>query len=235
MHFLKFPSKFVALVTVLSLATKAQADLFAAIADLEDLIETETILMTNIDNYITFLEEKAEFLKSKLREYQKANEEASKDIPLYVSNPINAYRLIKRLMIDGSQVERAMTYDEGLYFATNYQENIKFPDTIDLLGVLAGLSRLQMTYNLDTASLALGEINGRKYHREMTAEECFHLGKIFYQMEDYYQTGQWMIEALNRLSESPNQQISKLDIMEYLVEVSEEQNKAVDSDVVIKK
>ena len=51
---------------------------------------------------------------SKLGEYQREHEDAATDMPAYVSNPINAYLLTKRLTTDWRQVENLMSHDVGV-------------------------------------------------------------------------------------------------------------------------
>lgn len=47
-------------------------------------------------------------------EYAKEHEEASRDVQSYLSNPINAYLLVKRLTTDWKAVETLMTNDVGI-------------------------------------------------------------------------------------------------------------------------
>lgn len=47
-------------------------------------------------------------------EYQREHAEAAVDISNYVSNPINAYLLTKRLTTDWKQVENLMAHDVGV-------------------------------------------------------------------------------------------------------------------------
>lgn len=52
-------------------------------------------------------------LDRRIKEYKKEHEEAATDISAYVSNPINAYLLTKRLTSDWKIIEQAMTNDIG--------------------------------------------------------------------------------------------------------------------------
>lgn len=52
---------------------------------------------------------------------------------------------------------------EFLENVTLHRSLLKFPSDEDLNGAAAALIRLQDTYNLDTASIARGELNGVKY------------------------------------------------------------------------
>lgn len=48
-----------------------------------------------------------------LEEYETIYNEASTDVTKYLSNPINAYLLVKRLTTDWKEVESVMTENAG--------------------------------------------------------------------------------------------------------------------------
>lgn len=48
-----------------------------------------------------------------MTEYQKEHNEAAADISAYLTNPINAYLLTKRLTSDWKVIEDVMSYDVG--------------------------------------------------------------------------------------------------------------------------
>lgn len=102
---------------------------------------------------------------------------------------------------------------------TNYRNVLKFPTDEDLNGAAVALTRLQDTYNLDTASVARGELNGVQYSSEMTVEECFELGRQMYMNRDFHHSIMWMREAMDRLARHQNVTAAttkKEDILEYL-------------------
>lgn len=59
----------------------------------------------------------------KLIEYEREHSESQDDIPAYLSNPINAYLLTKRLTSDWKEIEKLMSFDVGsrkfISFKTN--------------------------------------------------------------------------------------------------------------------
>lgn len=63
--------------------------------------------------YISAHEERLTFLRSRVKTYQREHSEASADIAAYLSNPINAYLLTKRLTSDWRSIEDVMTFDVG--------------------------------------------------------------------------------------------------------------------------
>lgn len=192
--------------------------LFTALTDMEEVLETENVLINNLEGYILAQEKKLNYLKQKITEYQREHNEAKKDVSSYLLNPINAYLLTKRLTNDWREIEQLMTSDNvGSQFiqnVTNYRDVLKFPTEEDLTGAANALIRLQDTYNLETSSLARGELNGVQYSTEMSSEDCFEIGRQMYNNRDYRHTILWMTEAINRLNN--DSRMPRSDVLEYL-------------------
>ncbi|KAK6626774.1 hypothetical protein RUM44_009251 [Polyplax serrata] len=200
---------------------RTSCELFTALVDMEELLQTEAVLMETLEGYIAVTEEKLGRLRRHLEEFRKEHEQASQGMSEYLSNPINAYLLTKRLTTNWKEVESLMTDDVGFEFVdniTNYRsENLlKFPTDEDLNGAAVALMRLQDTYKLDTSSVARGELNGVQYSTQLSAGDCFELGRQSYQNKDYYHTVLWMTEAMDRYHEEVNKTTTKGDILEYL-------------------
>lgn len=184
---------------------------------MEEVLETESVLINNLEGYILAQEKKLEYLRRKIKEYQREHNEAGKDVSGYLLNPINAYLLTKRLTSDWRDLESIMTMDVGSQFiqnVTNYREILKFPTEEDLAGAANALIRLQDTYNLATESLARGELNGVQYSTAMSSEDCFEIGRQMYNNRDYHHTILWMTEAINRLNNESR--LPHSDLLEYL-------------------
>lgn len=200
---------------LLSFSKLAISELYTALADLEELLRTEAALITSLEQYIHSQQQKLDLLKRYSALYQKQHRKASEDIQQFISNPINAYMLVKRLTTDWKVVENLANLD----FTSNLtsKKEFKFPSEEDLNGAAVALIRLQDTYNLDAASLARGELNGVRYSSELSAGDCFELGRQSYNMGDYYHTLLWMREADARLGSEANEtEVERSDILEYL-------------------
>ncbi|XP_022211034.1 prolyl 4-hydroxylase subunit alpha-1 [Drosophila obscura] len=210
------------LCLLLLLGVAVNGELYTALAEMEELFETESVLITNLEGYIRVQEDKLSFLKIKMDEYQREHADAASDITAYVSNPINAYLLTKRLTTDWRQVENLMEHDVGTDFLQNltqYRNVLKFPSDEDLNGAAVALLRLQDTYQLDTSSVARGKLNGIQYSTEMSSDDCFELGRQSYVNNDYHHTVLWMNEAMSRMLEEPlnqTQTFTRADVLEYL-------------------
>jgi prolyl 4-hydroxylase len=184
---------------------------------MEALLETENVLINNLEGYIEAQEHKLDYLRRKKSEYQTEHESAAKDVSAYLLNPINAYLLTKRLTTDWKDVEQVMTLDVGTQFihnVSNYRSILKFPTDEDLAGAASALIRLQDTYGMKTEDLAGGILNGKQYSIEMSSEDCFEIGRQSYINSDFRHTIMWMNEALNRLTKLS--QLTRADVLEYL-------------------
>ncbi|KAF5304255.1 hypothetical protein FQA39_LY09782 [Lamprigera yunnana] len=213
MHF----SVFLSVIFFIIKLTKCE--LYTALVDLKELLQTEKVLVNTLDNYIEAEQKKLDLLQKYASTYKKQHTVAAEDIETYIANPINAYVLVKRLTADWHNVESIMNMNIGHDYLKNissYKEYMKFPTDEDLNGAAVALTRLQDTYNLDTAALARGELNGVKYSSELTAADCFELGRQSYNNGDFYHTQLWMREADARLTSEANKTIDKSDILEYL-------------------
>lgn len=139
------------------------AELFTALSDMEELFETEGVLISNLERYIKLQEERLEFVRNKIAKLKRVNK--TKDSTNYILNPVNAYLLTKRLTIDFMEIENVLSYNISNDFITNItqiRDIHKFPTDEDLNGAAVGLTRLQDTYDLDTQEIARGELNGVK-------------------------------------------------------------------------
>uniref|UniRef100_A0A146M0J2 procollagen-proline 4-dioxygenase n=1 Tax=Lygus hesperus TaxID=30085 RepID=A0A146M0J2_LYGHE len=210
---------------VMSCLCLVRAELYTAITDLEDLLDTEAMFMETLDRYIEREEKKIVRLKRKAEEYRKEHASASADVSEYLSNPLNAYLLVKRLTTDWTTTESLMTeqtsLDEAQHNFTEIKRFMKFPTDEDLTGAAAALIRLQDTYAMDTSSLAKGELMGVKYTTQLSASDCFELGRQSYNSLDYHHTRLWMTEALARQEQELRQNSNKTEtpkweILEYL-------------------
>ncbi|CAG9772637.1 unnamed protein product [Ceutorhynchus assimilis] len=206
-------------IQFLFLFEKCHCEVYTAMVDLEDLLDTEHVLINTLENYLKAEEQKLDILRGYINVYKKQQNKARNDPQLYLGNPLNAYTLVKRLTADWSQVETLISTNvnaDALANITYFKENMKFPTDEDLNGAAVALMRLQDTYQLDTSSLARGELNGVKYSSELTAADCFELGRQSYNNGDFYHTRLWMEEAETRLKREANETVHKTDILEYL-------------------
>ncbi|KAK3875919.1 hypothetical protein Pcinc_019237 [Petrolisthes cinctipes] len=209
------------LMTLVVMVVPGHGEVFTAMTDMSRLLTTEGEMIRAVENFIIAQEEKLEKLKKDLYEMERVHDKASLSPEDFLANPINAYLLVKRLTVDWTDLQNFMTDNsmgqEMLTNLTSMAELLRWPDEEDLNGAAVALMRLQDTYKLDTAHLARGQINGKIHaYRELTASDCFELGRQSYNSGDHYHTTLWMNEALNRYEMEANKTVTYADILEYL-------------------
>ncbi|KAI1292184.1 Prolyl 4-hydroxylase subunit alpha-2 [Halotydeus destructor] len=218
--------KFLVLFGIFLIIAVSHQEMFTAIVDLERLLDTEKKIVQSLEEYLKAEESRLERLTQMKNNYVKIHSLANTDVHSYLANPVNAFLLVKRLTTDWKNVETLMVHgptEIGQNILSNLSSaHDSFPSVEDLNGAAAALLRLQDTYKLDTSSLARGEIPLREPNEsstmsiELTAGDCFELGKHSYNNNDHYHTVLWMQEALDRVFAEDAKTADVSDILEYL-------------------
>ncbi|KAI6176956.1 Procollagen-proline 4-dioxygenase [Aphelenchoides bicaudatus] len=205
------------LCLLLCWAALSNADLFTSMADLQRLLQIEKDIPQVIDNYIVTENARLDELRRMVQKYRSKNSDVHKNLES-VSNPINAFRMIKRLSETWHSLQRKMRSDRTDEFLQNisFSGKTAFPEEEDLSGAVVGLLRLQDTYRLDTKELANGIVGKKKTSKALTAGDCFEIGRLSYNNEDYYHTLLWMQEAMEKSKTEDPPTATEVSILEYL-------------------
>ncbi|XP_034486534.1 prolyl 4-hydroxylase subunit alpha-2 [Drosophila innubila] len=209
------------LAIVLHLAISS-AEFFSSTSSLEQLLRTEVILLSELQNYVNEIKEHAELLQSEIDAIKAEHLSASDSIEGYLNNPVNAFRLIKRLHSDWetfeSNVENEASRINYLEAIAGHRENLSYPTKEDFVGTALALTRLQQTYQLDVGELASGMLNGVKYGAPMSWQDCFVLGQHLYELRDYNNTVPWLQQSMQLLVQQHYaEESASLDFMEAVV------------------
>lgn len=195
--------------------------MFTSSTDLNMLLDTEAELVDKLNTYVAEEEIRIEKLKKLVKNYQTMRDNAEEAGDKFVGNPLNSFLLIKKLTSDWKQVQGLIQNSVGKELFGNLTEQrdhfgLRWPSDEDLNGAATGLMRLQDTYRLDTESLAKGILNGKHYGPELTAHDCFELGRQSYNNGDYFHTNIWMEQAMRLYHDEMEKTIGRSDILEYL-------------------
>ncbi|XP_030369271.1 prolyl 4-hydroxylase subunit alpha-1-like [Scaptodrosophila lebanonensis] len=176
-------------------------DYFSSITGLEQLLQTEQILMRDLSTHLSKSKARLQQLESELSAIELEHELAGKGMENYLTNPVNVYRLMKRLRTDWTELEaRVQQMSSRMPFSiAQHHHTLSFPSQEDVDGAALALVRLQSTYKLDVAQVAAGILNGIKYGTAMSWQDCFVLGQQLFEMEDYNNTKVWLRESMERL------------------------------------
>ncbi|XP_006778033.1 PREDICTED: prolyl 4-hydroxylase subunit alpha-3 [Myotis davidii] len=127
-----------------------------------------------------------------------------------VSNPLLAFTLIKRLQSDWRNVVHSLEASENTRALKDGFEKVEqdLPAFEDLEGAARALMRLQDVYMLNVKGLARGvfqrvtgsavtDLYSPSRLFALTADDCFQVGKVAYDMGDYYHAIPWLEEAVS--------------------------------------
>ncbi|NXO90080.1 P4HA3 hydroxylase, partial [Certhia brachydactyla] len=154
----------------------------------------------------SYLRDESSRLRRLRRFYEKV-QTLHQDPKASVDNPLLAFSLIKRLHSDWPNViysDEATRNTQALHAGLREVEQ-ELPGAEDLDGAARALMRLQDVYALSVKGLANGLFQraghpplyspGRRV--PLSADDCFHVGKVAYDTGDYYHSIAWLEEAVS--------------------------------------
>ncbi|XP_037944125.1 uncharacterized protein LOC119676931 [Teleopsis dalmanni] len=199
----------------------ASNEYYSSVSGLEDLLNTEAILLQELQEYVNGVSKHLSGLQSEIDAIQKEHLSASLNLDGYLNNPVNSYRLIKRLHNDWGYYEETVRNETS---RTSFLESLEekrylmnYPSENDLFGAAVALVRLQETYKLDVTEVASGILNGIKYGTAMSWQDCFTLAHNLYEMRDFNHTVSWLKQSMKMLSsEQYSNDPLALDYMEIV-------------------
>ncbi|XP_054830214.1 prolyl 4-hydroxylase subunit alpha-3 [Eublepharis macularius] len=193
-------------VALLGLLQGLEAETFTSMLSIHQALATERELLQYLH---TYLEEETSRLKDLQRFYTKI-QTLHQGVGSTVVNPLLAYTLIKRLQSDWLNVVYSMEASENSQALKDGYQRLEnsLPAFEDLEGAARAVMRLQDVYSLSVKGLAQGKFqrvsnapipdlysSGQDF--SLSADDCFHIGKVAYDMEDHYHSIAWLEEAVN--------------------------------------
>ncbi|CAF90979.1 unnamed protein product, partial [Tetraodon nigroviridis] len=170
-----------------------------------DLLFTEKDLVTSLKDYIRAEEDKLAQIKQWADKLELLSTAATRDPDGFLGHPVNAFKLIRRLTTEWTELEHLVLTDTSDAFLSNLTiQRQHFPSDEDQSGAAKALTRLLDTYQLDTDTISTGQIPGSPAdtkHSALTVDDCFEVGRVAYSEGDYYHTELWMLQALAQLDQ----------------------------------
>ncbi|XP_056230413.1 prolyl 4-hydroxylase subunit alpha-3 isoform X2 [Seriola aureovittata] len=197
-----------ALLTV-AVFPASSGEMYTSLLNVKQAISVERKL---IDYLRTYIDQELERLEDIKRFYVKVSDlhtELYKGPGTAMANPLVAFTLIKRLHSEWLNVvysNEALENAQAL--RSGYEDKeADLPKLEDLQGAAKGLMRLQDVYALQVTSLVRGRFqrvsNGKPIDIYMptvsvplSGDDCFLVGKVAYEQEDYYHSVQWLEESV---------------------------------------
>ncbi|XP_037812178.1 prolyl 4-hydroxylase subunit alpha-2-like [Lucilia sericata] len=203
------------LLLIISNEILIKAEYYSSVHKMSSLMNAELQILNNMETFIRKNEIKLQFLKEKLKDYEREHEEAVATGPVYFENPVNKYLLTKRLTNDWERIENVMQYQEGENSLKIIEKHSV--DENELEGAIDGLLRLQDTYRLNTTDIAQGILKGISYNVHFDSRHCYDIGQRALATNLTRLAHSWLKEALNKFSTGSEIKLEKLDIELALV------------------
>ncbi|XP_037134123.1 prolyl 4-hydroxylase subunit alpha-1-like isoform X2 [Syngnathus acus] len=228
-HDVRSTGKDMALFCLLLVISFSSADeFFSSIGQMTELLHTEKDLLTSLEDYIRAEETKLETVKSWAQRLANLSALAIQDPEVFLGHPINAFQLLKRMNREWSNLESLVRSNVSDGFMSEMDAKRQyFPGEDDQTGVAEAFLRLQDTYQLDTDTLAKGQLPGQERHRAsafamesaskrpspllssgtsvlpsvLTVDDCYDLAMAAYKDSDFYHTVLWLSQALKQMEE----------------------------------
>jgi len=213
----RWASLFVLLVVWVPRESDGTTDMFTALAHMHKMLYAEQSVAQQLRQYVNTERERIDAIEALAKDYERHSEEALDDPERHLSNPVNAYLLIKRFSVDWNKtVDKYFSASVALdSLTTLHIKTNNFPDRGDLIGSAMALLRLQDTYDMPTDSLARGELPGVN-STLMNADDCFQLGVIAYDKSDFYHSILWHSKALELDEKEEIKTANRSSILDYL-------------------
>ncbi|XP_032834595.2 prolyl 4-hydroxylase subunit alpha-1-like [Petromyzon marinus] len=175
----------------------ALTEVFTSIGHMSELLDTEADLLLSLDSYIAVQQRRLHSLRAWAESIQEVRRSATLDPEGFLGNPVNAYRLLKRLGQQWRALDDSAIMNPATEFLANVSaQRLRLPTEEDVTGAAKALMRLQDTYRLRTRDIADGNLPGAKFHDALSARDCYDLGRVAYTEGDYRHTQLWMRQAL---------------------------------------
>lgn len=148
-------------------------EIFSAIEKLEQLFRSERIFIRELEKFAKNVDD--DYIHRKLKAWKLEHNSINEtDIWRYITNPLNAFLMIKRSTADIGLIENRFgkRSDEFLHNIRRLQ-----PEALDLTGAVDGLLRLQFFYKLKTVDIANGIIDGVPTRSPLSIHDLFVIGE----------------------------------------------------------
>ncbi|XP_066538828.1 prolyl 4-hydroxylase subunit alpha-3 [Hoplias malabaricus] len=211
-----FGSRLFSLCFVFIVAQESLGEMYTSMLSVKQAILSERKLIGYLRTYLDHETERLEDIRRFYLKVSAFHSERHNKLAPAIANPLMAFTLIKRLQSEWMNLVYSNEADEnleGLRFGYILTES-SLPKLEDLQGAAQGLMRIQDVYDLKVEGLVRGlfqrvsngntiDIYTPTLSTPLSGDDCFLVGKVAYEVEDYYHSVQWLEEAV-RLFRSVN-------------------------------
>ncbi|XP_076316488.1 prolyl 4-hydroxylase subunit alpha-2-like isoform X2 [Tachypleus tridentatus] len=212
------------LAVLLAVPAAVSTEYFSATTSLINLLQSEQAVVNVLQDYVSGIEKHIEVIKEFINNRRPVGEKVD-EMTDYISNPIQAYTLIKRMTIDLKAVEastQVMATPDYVPDISQLRSAFYLPQESDLNGAANALILLQETYKLNMSAMVRGllQSNGPispfQADEQLTARDCLYLGKNSFNQGYFDNAIDWFKIALTKAKDEHNITVTQEEIQTFL-------------------
>ncbi|XP_046639382.1 prolyl 4-hydroxylase subunit alpha-1-like [Daphnia pulicaria] len=198
------------------------SDMYSSVAELERLYLKEQQAGLKLESLLDLIKKQTTAIDqylSELREIRSAN----LDSRGVISNPINAFHMMRRLTIGWREVKTTLEFHGNVTDIVQdvFKISKSFPNDEDLSGAAFSLAQLQGAYRLNVSQLASGNVQlsdriSFPSVRGLNARDCLFIGKHAFNKGLYGQAVDWISTAVEVARSENNRSASVSEIKPFL-------------------
>ncbi|KAH8239072.1 hypothetical protein KR032_000458 [Drosophila birchii] len=168
-----------------------------SVQGLMKLLELEREFMENFTIYADALQKKANSLSSYLDAIKRPRYTTHRERETFVSDPLIAFGLIRRLNQDWPKLQNYSKESVGLVHLNAMKEILtRAPDDHDMNETLKGIHRIETIYDLQAKDIAKGLLRSKQFNYTLTSRDCLVLAQNKFENGNYHRSLRWFQAAL---------------------------------------
>ncbi|XP_017071952.1 prolyl 4-hydroxylase subunit alpha-2 [Drosophila eugracilis] len=164
----------------------------SSVVELVKLLQLEQEFMENFTIYTNVLQEKVDSLNIYLDALKRPSHRTHNEREKFVSDPLNAFGLIRRLNQDWPKLQNYTQKPVGLVELDAMQNILtKAPEPFDMNESLKSMHRIETTYGLQPKDMAKGLLHNKQYNYKLSIRDCLALAHHNFEFGDIHRSFLW--------------------------------------------
>ncbi|EDX15026.1 prolyl 4-hydroxylase subunit alpha-1 isoform X1 [Drosophila simulans] len=181
----------------------AQQRFSRSVVNMDDMLNLEDDLVTNVEKLAEALSRKAKTIKWGVFKMMKRRQEYKSSRKLF-ANPIDTFSLIRHMQSDWLMWLKYLEMPVGQEELAVLNSRMPLlPKYFDFIDAAEGIRKMQATYQMFSADIANGLLDGVQYNSSLKPIDCLAIGLHLMNNSRWYAAEQWIsvsIEAYDQKS-----------------------------------
>lgn len=214
---------------LLLISQKIHGEVYSSASEMIEVFKLERELINIMDGFALKLQSKLDKINAYLEEFDEVVQErrnVQSDDALMekiISNPIHAYKMMKRFAVDWQLIEKDLQTDEWSeveFMLKKKRLGNVIPREEDLHGAAQALIRLQDVYELDIRDISKGDLGSGRQRMltkaQLSAQDCLFMGKHCFNSGSLARSLEWFEEAWIMAGMEGNRTLKQEQVQSFL-------------------